>query len=228
MPRTSYDIAVVSLPAGRAGGTAARVAAVLRRLLLPSVLGLLAACGNSVPPLPALAPGDVIVAFGDSLTYGTGASGEQSYPAVLSQLIGREVIGQGVPGERTDGGLQRLPEVLDEYRPRLLLLCLGGNDMLRKVGASVTEANLRRMVELARSRGTEVVLIAVPAPSLFGGSADFYSRIAEDFSLPIENDIINAVLRDNALKSDPIHPNAEGYRRIAEAIAELLRNAGAV
>jgi acyl-CoA thioesterase I len=228
MLRTSDDIAAVSLPAGRAVGAAARVAAVLRRLLLPCVLGLLAACGNSVPPLPALAPGDVIVAFGDSLTYGTGASGEQSYPAVLSQLIGREVIGQGVPGERTDGGLQRLPEVLDEYRPRLLLLCLGGNDMLRKVGASVTEANLRRMVELARSRGTEVVLIAVPAPSLFGGSADFYSRIAEDFSLPIENDIINAVLRDNALKSDPIHPNAEGYRRIAEAIAELLRNAGAV
>jgi acyl-CoA thioesterase I len=204
------------------------MARAVRCLLLLGALALLSACGSKVPQLPALAPGDVIVAFGDSLTYGTGAAGDQAYPAVLSQLLGREVIAQGVPGERTDGGLRRLPEVLDEYRPRLLLLCLGGNDMLRKVSASVTEDNLRRMVELARSRGTEVVLIAVPAPSLFGGSADFYSRIAEDLSLPIENEVINSVLRDNALKSDPIHPNAEGYRRIAEAVAALLRAAGAV
>lgn len=197
-------------------------------ILLLSVAALLSACGKDVPSLPELGPGDVIVAFGDSLTYGTGASAGETYPAVLSKLLGREVIGQGVPGERTDGGLQRLPAVLDEFQPKLLLLCLGGNDMLRKVSPALTEANLRRMVELARARGVSVVLIAVPAPALFGGSAKFYREIADDLGLPIENEVLNDILRDNALKSDPIHPNAMGYRRMAEAIANLLREAGAV
>lgn len=199
-----------------------------RAILFLSAAVLLSACGRDVPALPALAPGDVIVAFGDSLTYGTGADPEETYPAVLSQLLGREVIGQGVPGERTDGGLRRLSAVLDEFRPKLLLLCLGGNDMLRKVSSADTEANLRRMVEMTRARGTSVVLIAVPAPALFGGSAKFYREIAEDLELPIEDDVLNDILRDNALKSDPIHPNAMGYRRMAEAIAKLLREAGAV
>lgn len=168
------------------------------------------------------------MAFGDSLTYGSGAGAQESYPEVLSGLIGRTVIGSGVPGEQTADGLRRLEYVLDEHQPRILLLCLGGNDMLRKVDAAVTESNLRQMVSVARARGVSVVLIGVPKPALFGGSAEFYERIAEDFGLPLENEVLNDVLKDNRLKSDPIHPNAQGYRRMAEAIAELLRKAGAV
>lgn len=189
---------------------------------------LLAACGDSIPPLPAVGQGEVIVAFGDSLTYGTGAGAQESYPEVLSQLIGRTVIGAGIPGEQTADGLRRLEYILEEHQPKILLLCLGGNDMLRKVDASVTESNLRQMVSMARARGVSVVLIGVPKPALFGGNAEFYERIAGDFGLPLENEVLNDVLKDNGLKSDPIHPNAQGYRRIAEAVAELLRRAGAV
>jgi acyl-CoA thioesterase I len=200
----------------------------MRRALLVLALAGLAACGKDVPPLPQIGPDDVIVAFGDSLTYGTGASEGESYPEVLSQLIGRTVIRAGLPGEQTAGGLRRLPNVLDYHRPKLLLLCLGGNDMLRKIDPSVTEANLRKMVELARAQGVAVALIGVPRPALFPGKAEFYEAVASDFGLPLEDRILKEVLRDNAYKADPIHPNAMGYRKMAEAIAELLRRAGAV
>jgi acyl-CoA thioesterase-1 len=197
--------------------------------LLAALLALLlAACGSSTPRLPALAPGDVVLAFGDSLTYGTGASTEESYPVVLSQLIGRQVVAAGFPGEVTAGGLERLPAVLDEVNPRLLLLCMGGNDMLRKLDLAAAESNLRAMVKLARDRGIAVVLIAVPQPGLFSGNAAFYDRVASDNGLPLEDGILKTLLYDNEFKADPIHPNARGYRRMAEAMAELLRKAGAV
>jgi acyl-CoA thioesterase-1 len=203
-------------------------AAFLRTLVVALSLSALAACSDAPPPLPRLGAEDIVLAFGDSITYGTGAGPDESYPKVLAQLIGRRVVGAGVPGEVTANGLQRLPEVLDEVKPKILLLCLGGNDMLRKVEPVAIEANLRTMVRLARDRGIAVVLIAVPKPALFGGNAAFYQTIARENDLPLESKILKDVLFDNEFKADTIHPNAKGYRRLAEAIAALLRRTGAV
>ncbi len=202
--------------------------AFLRSLIVALLLSALAACGEKPPPLPKLGGDDVVLAFGDSLTYGTGAGTEEAYPNVLSKLIGRQVVGAGVPGETTADGLERLPAVLDEVKPRLVLLCMGGNDMLRRADPASIESNLRAMVQLARARGIGVVLIGVPEPALFGGTAGFYAKLAQEFGIPLENHVVHEVLFDNGLKSDPIHPNAKGYRRLAEAIADLLRRAGAV
>jgi lysophospholipase L1-like esterase len=199
----------------------------LRGVWLLACLSL-AACHSSQPALPALASTDTIVAFGDSLTYGSGAARDESYPAVLSTLIGRQVVQEGVPGETTEQGLDRLPQVLETHRPRLLLLCLGGNDMLHKVDEAVIEAHLRELVQLARVGGVAVVMIGVPRPALLSGTAAFYRRVADDLKIPLEEKVLNEVLHDNALKSDTIHPNAAGYRRVAQAIATLLRAAGAV
>jgi lysophospholipase L1-like esterase len=187
----------------------------------------LAACERA-PTLPKLSPHDVIVAFGDSLTHGTGASRDTAYPAVLASLIGRTVINAGVPGDTTASALQRLPAVLAEHQPRLVLLCLGGNDMLRKHPEAATESNLRQLVQTIRASGAEVMLIAVPEPKLFGGAPDFYARVAEEMKLPLEDDIFNSVLKDNSLKADPIHANAAGYRVVAERLAEFLRETGAL
>jgi lysophospholipase L1-like esterase len=205
-------------------GRAARAAR--GSLWLLAIAALAAGCGQ--PALPRLTQNDVILAFGDSLTYGTGADAQDSYPEVLAGLISRKVVRDGAPGETTGEGLERLEASLDEHRPKLLLLCMGGNDLLRKVDPIVTEANLRSMIQLARARGVSVVLIGVPEPKLFGGVAPFYGRIADDLDLPLEDDVLPGVLRDNALKSDAIHPNAQGYRRMAEAIAELLQDVGAL
>jgi lysophospholipase L1-like esterase len=197
------------------------------RFIVALLVLFLAACDRA-PTLPKLNSHDVIVAFGDSLTHGTGASTDNAYPAVLASLTGRTVINAGVPGDTTRSGLERLPGVLDEYKPRLVLLCLGGNDMLRKHTEAATENNLRLLVQTIRSSGAEVVLIGVPAPKLFGGAPDFYTRIAKDMRLPLEDDVFNEVLKDNHLKSDAIHANAAGYRVVAERLAELLREAGAL
>ena len=199
----------------------------LRLLILLATLTALAAC-EKVPPLPRLGPADVVVAFGDSLTYGTGANPDQSYPAVLGGLIGHPVVSAGVPGEVTADGRERLPGVLDQYQPKLVILCLGGNDMLRKTGDETIAANLRAMVKLMRERGVAVVLIGVPRPTLLGSPPEFYREIARESAIPYEGEAVKDVLYDRSLKSDPIHPNAQGYRRMAEAMAALLRKAGAV
>lgn len=190
--------------------------------------GLLAACGDASPRLSPLARHDVVLAFGDSLTQGTGAAPDESYPARLQSLIGRQVVNAGVPGETTAEGLARLPGALSEHKPRLLLLCLGGNDMLRRQGGTQTADNLRAMVRMARSQGTEVVLIGVPEPGLFTGPPAFYAGIAAEFDLPYEAEAFNAVLRDPGLKSDPVHANGRGYEVVAQRLADLLRKAGAV
>ena len=199
-----------------------------RRYFVALVALLLLAACNRAPTLPRLGPHDVIVAFGDSLTHGTGASEETAYPAVLASLSGRTVINAGVPGDTTASGLQRLPAVLAEYRPRLVLLCLGGNDMLHQQPAAAIESNLRRLVQTIRASGADVVLIGVPEPRLFGGAPDFYARVARDLQLPLEQDAFNDVLKDARLKSDPVHANAAGYRQVAERLDEFLKKTGAL
>ncbi len=191
------------------------------------LLLFLAACGSRAksPPLPADAK---VLAFGDSLTFGTGAVPEQSYPAVLQGLIGREIVNAGVPGETSAEGLARLPDLLDEHQPALLILCHGGNDFLRNLAEKGVAANVRAMVELARERGIGVVLIAVPKFGLTLSPPEFYETIAEEFSLPAEMDTLSRIIRDRELKSDTVHPNAAGYRLLAEAVAERLRAAGAI
>ena len=196
------------------------------RLVLALLALVLAGCGER-PKLARLSTDAVVLAFGDSLTYGTGADEAESYPAQLESLIGRRVVRAGVPGEVTAQALARLPQVLDEHSPRLLLLCIGGNDFLRRLGDAQAEANVRAMVKLARERGVEVVLIGTPQPGLRPTPPPFYEAIAEDFGLPYD-EVMVEVLTDGTLKSDPIHPNARGYRRIAERLAERLRQSGAI
>jgi lysophospholipase L1-like esterase len=212
-------------------GTERRTRGVIARrgfLLLGAVALLVGACGERVPALPRLDDRAVVLAFGDSLTHGTGAAPHESYPAVLEKLIGRRVVAAGVPGETSERGLARLPAVLDQTGPRLLVLCHGGNDFLRKRPESEAAANVRAMVKLARDRGIDVVLVGVPRPGLTGAPAAFYADIAREFGLPYDGKVLQKVLTDNALKSDWVHPNADGYARIAGSLAELLRRAKAV
>jgi len=176
-------------------------------------------------PLPADA---VLLAFGDSLTYGTGANEEESYPAQLARLIGRRVVREGVPGEVSAAGLARLPSALDEHRPRLLLLCHGGNDFLRRLPKEQAAENIRAMIRAAQDRGIEVLLIGTPDLGLTLSAPDFYAAIAKEFRIPYEGETLSRILRNGDLKSDPVHPNAKGYRLLAGRVAELLRSSGAL
>ena len=191
------------------------------------ILLIMVGC-DSPQKLSPLTEDAVILAFGDSLTYGTGAKQAQSYPAVLSILIDRTVINSGIPGEETSKGMKRLPGVLDEHQPSLLILCHGGNDIIRKRNHKQTVKNLVAMIKMAQERNIEVVLVGVPAYGLFLSTADFYREVAEEFNLPFEGEALSNILANNSLKSDMIHPNGKGYRIFAKAIADLLREEGVI
>lgn len=167
----------------------------------------------------------VILAFGDSLTYGYGATPEESYPARLEKMLGRKVINAGVSGELSDAGLKRLPSLLREYHPKLLILCHGGNDILQKKSTDLLRHNLEEMIRLARAEGSEVMLIAVPEFGLlYLSPLPLYGELAKQYHLPIESDILSNLLHDNRYKSDYIHPNGLGYQKMAEAVGEIIKD----
>ena len=195
--------------------------------LLAACVLLLSGCGQQAKLAP-LPPDAVVLAFGDSLTFGTGANEQESYPAQLARLTGRRVVREGVPGEVSAIGLARLPAALDEHQPRLLVLCHGGNDFLRRLPGKDAAENVRAMIRLAKSRGIDVVLIGTPEFSLMVTPPAFYGEIAKEFRIPYEGDVLGKILRDGSLKADQIHPNAQGYKLMAERVHALLKKAGAV
>jgi len=199
----------------------------IKNVLLACLFLFLTACGEPEKTYTPLDNEAVILAFGDSLTYGTGTSEEFSYPSILEGLAGLEVINEGVPGEVTSTGLQRLPDLLDEYQPQLLILIHGGNDILRKVSRTKTTDNLKKMIALAKQRDIKVVMLGVPIFSILSlDSAEFYEQVATEEGVPINLDVLPEILSDNKLKSDRIHPNKQGYQMMAEAVYQLLIDSG--
>jgi lysophospholipase L1-like esterase len=194
------------------------------RFLIPMLLlaAMLAACGDDELRVPPLAPDARVLAFGDSLTAGVGAGPGASYPDVLERLIERPVINAGVPGEATRQGLERLPALLEEHEPDLVVLCLGGNDFLQGIAPRQVEDNLRAMIRLVRDRGKHLILLGVPKPGLLLSVPDLYERLADEFDVPCDDEIIAELLSSPAMKSDALHPNSGGYQRMAEAVAALI------
>lgn len=193
------------------------------------IVALLSACDKSEPVFEKITPDAVILAFGDSLTHGSGASQNADYPAVLSTLSSHEIINAGLPGEISQDGLNRLPNLLDEHQPELLILIHGGNDMLRRIPQQQTRDNLKQMIDEARLRNIKVVLLGVPEFNLFLlSSAEFYQQVADVQEVPIDLETLPKILSTNSLKSDAIHPNNEGYRLLAENIYRLLVDSGAL
>ncbi|MDX2495498.1 MAG: GDSL-type esterase/lipase family protein [Desulfuromusa sp.] len=192
------------------------------------LLLLLSSCDNGDSGLTPLRPNDVILAFGDSLTSGVGARPELSYPAQLNRLLSRKVLNAGVPGEVSAEGARRLPALLDQRKPELLIIFHGGNDILRKLDRGELRANLRRMYEAANQRKIDVIMIAVPQLGLGLQDVPLYQELADELQIPLVQGSLRELLADNQYKSDPIHLNGEGYGKLAEAVADLLAENGAL
>lgn len=189
---------------------------------------VLVGCGGAGPELTPLGSEDRILAFGDSLTFGTGAPRGQGYPEVLAELTGLEVVNAGNPGETTMTGRQRLPNVLAEHRPALVVLVHGGNDTLRRQPAATTRDNLMAMIDDIRASGAQVVLMAVPGASLTFAPPDYYAEVADAASVPMDAGTLRRLMRSSEYKSDQVHFNADGYRLMAEAVRDLLVASGAL
>lgn len=196
-----------------------------RSVVLIVCIFITACSGPKLEPLSAQAK---ILAFGDSLTYGKGASDGGDYPAVLSELTGLDVINAGISGETTTQGLPRLRELLTQERPELLILLEGGNDFLRNHDPVKTEANLAEMIEFAQAKAIPVMLIAVPKKSIFLADASLYSTLAKTYDLVLIEDTLTELLKTPSMKSDRIHLNNAGYRALAEKINQRLTEVGAL
>jgi len=180
---------------------------------------LLASCGG--PEVPNLdSPGRTIVCLGDSITFGVGAEPGQPYPALLSEKLGIELINAGVSGDTSEDGLARVDQVLAQD-PWMVIVELGGNDILRRVPPARTEAALRQILDRLLAAKVVPVLVEVEVP-FAGRYSDVFSRIDDDYEIPMVEDTLGDILLDPALKADPIHPNAEGQRKLAEAIADVV------
>jgi len=179
------------------------------------------------PNIQTLHPQNTILAFGDSLTYGYNAKPDESYPAVLSAMTGLNVINAGIPAETSKEGLRRLPKLLDDPSIKLMILCFGGNDMMQQVSMDVLKNNLKTMIQMAKSKGIDVLLISIPNLTLFGlAPLSVYDEVANEENIPLISGLLSKILSDPSLKSDQIHPNALGYRQIAENIYENLKENG--
>ncbi len=177
--------------------------------------------------IQALATQDTILAFGDSLTYGYGTTLTKSYPSLLSSLTGLKVINAGVNGETSQEGVARLPRLLEDPSIKLMILCFGGNDILQKRSMSSLKKNLKTMIQMAKEKNIQVLLISVPNISLFGLSAlALYEEVSDEEKVPLISGILANILGNPTLKSDQIHPNALGYKIMAEKIYESLKENG--
>lgn len=207
---------------------------IARRSLLAAAgaAAALAACGRKSPMLAALPAGSPVLALGDSITFGTGAAREASYPAVLAQVTGWNVVNAGVPGDTSAGALARLPALMEEHRPQLVLVSIGGNDFLRRLPPADTRANIRAICQQAAAAGAQVVLVGVPEATALAAVTRLlsdhalYEDIAGELKLPLHAGGWSEVLGDPALKSDAIHGNARGYEVFARGLAERLRELG--
>ena len=209
-------------------GFAARTLALGAAALLGTAL---AGCGRSqgkAQPVPA---GSTVLALGDSLTYGTGASAEASYPTVLAELTGWNVVNAGVPGDTSAQALARLPALLAEHRPRLVIVSIGGNDFLRKLPESDTRANVHAACKLALESGAQVLLVAVPRATVaaaLGQMTDhaLYAEVAKDLNIPLQREGWGEVLAQAELRSDQVHANAKGYAQFARSVQGTAAAAG--
>ncbi len=204
----------------------------MTRCVLLLLALLLAACTG--PKHDALLPGSTVLILGDSLSYGTGAGRGEDYPGILAASTGWNIINAGVPGDTTAGGLERLPALLQQHAPQLLLVELGGNDFLRRIPRNQTEANLKAILAQSRASGVSALLVAVPTPSLFGAAVagltddPLYEKISAETDTPLIRDVVSEVLSKQELKSDQVHANAAGYRQIAMGLHASLEELGLV
>ena len=192
----------------------------------------LAACGKRKPSTAALKSDARVLAIGDSLTFGYGASPDASWPVKLGEVTGWQVENAGVNGDTSAGALQRLPSLLAAGSYDGILIGIGGNDMLRGVSASATRDNIAALVKEAREHTPHVALLATPAPDAmraFVGSlsdAPFYEEVAKSGQALLVANVYSSVLSDASLRSDRIHANAQGYAKVAQLLADQFKAAG--
>jgi len=189
-----------------------------------AVLALLWSLRPGTPHAARPTAGERVIAFGDSLVEGVGASTGRDLASLLSARIGVPIINAGRSGDTTASALGRLDSAVLSRNPRVVIIVLGGNDALRRVPPSETFTNLEAIVGRIRRRGAAVILAGLS----FGAFTDTYGHrykdVARRTASELVPDILGGVLGHPDLMADQIHPNDRGYQMIADRIEPALRD----
>lgn len=164
-----------------------------------------------------------IVAFGDSLTQSVGATTGNTYPEQPAHLAGRPVVNAGVGGNTIGDAAARLERDVLSRRPGIVIVMLGGNDLLQRKNLDESFPVLEKMVKSIQGQGAMVVLVGLRFISPIGGLEGRYARLARRTGCVFVSNIMGGILLDHALMSDQIHPNDQGYKIISERIFKALK-----
>lgn len=190
-------------------------------LLAAAILATALSCRPRAPNLYR-STGRTIVCLGDSITFGVGAEPGQGYPEKLSALLGVPVINAGVSGDTAADGLARLDRDVLAQDPWLVIVELGGNDFLRQVPLTETEASLRKIAGRLLKAHVVPVFVQLSGPLGLGRYAEVTKQVKKDFGVVLV-EALSDILFEPKLKSDQIHPNALGYEKLAEAVADEVK-----
>jgi acyl-CoA thioesterase-1 len=197
---------------------------------LASTLLVAAGCSKSAKPQGKTLPKEAtLLCLGDSLTFGYGATAGAGYPQQLQQLTGYVTQNAGINGDTSEGALARLPALLQQNTPGLVLVSIGGNDFLRGLPLDATRTALKSIVQTAAA-SAQVVLIAQPKPVFLAaatsslGDHEVYADVAKETGTPLFAGGWSYVLSRAELRSDQIHANDAGYKVFAERLTDWLRD----
>ena len=167
--------------------------------------------------------GTDIIAFGDSLVEGVGSTSGNDFISLLSKKIGRPIINLGVSGNTTQDGLDRISQ-LDNYKPKVVILLLGGNDHLRKVPIETTFNNLEKIIKNIQGRGAVVLLLGVRGNLIGDKFKSNFEDLSEEYETAYVSDVLSGLFADSRYMSDAVHPNDAGYKKITDRVYPVLLN----
>ncbi|MEW5758970.1 MAG: GDSL-type esterase/lipase family protein [Candidatus Omnitrophota bacterium] len=181
----------------------------------------LTACESKISNLNS--KGKNIICYGDSLTAGEGVEPKFSYPSLLAKEVNYPVINAGMSGESTTEGLKRIKTDVLEKNPYLVIIEFGGNDYLEKMSLEDTYKNLEEMIKQIKSSGAIIALVETRAGLVMGEYSSIYRRLSRKYNTILVPNILDGIFTQPKLKSDYVHPNAEGYRLMSQRVLKAIK-----
>ncbi|MBI5612021.1 MAG: arylesterase [Gammaproteobacteria bacterium] len=182
---------------------------------------------------PATAAPPVILVLGDSLSAGYGFDLRQGWVTLLQQRLEREgfphrAVNASTSGDTSRGGLARLPRALDQHRPTIVVIELGGNDGLRGLPIAELRANLGNAIRLAQQHGAKVLLVGMRLPTNYGTShtrefQELYADLGKKYRVPVVPFFLEGVATDPELmQPDGVHPTAAAQPKLLATVWPYL------